>query len=185
MSNNRLIVTMESKITTSHMSATVPQLWDESTDRCAPFDQYGSDDMHRDPSDLISAVRDAYGKELDIRDSGHRLIVHKGCYILNSWGFQPEYGYRRYVRGPYSEELAEDMAETWGNGRDTTIPSDTVGRLSGILRKGEDHIVAYATLLMVKNNNPSVDRMTVIRKAIGIKPGLEKEILEASEEIFE
>ena len=141
--------------------------------------------MHRDPSDLISAVRDAYGKELDIRNSGHRLIVHKGCYILNSWGFQPEYGYRRYVRGPYSEELAEDMAETWGNGRDTTIPSDTVGRLSGILRKGEDHIVAYATLLMVKNNNPSVDRMTVIRKAIGIKPGLEKEILEASEEIFE
>ena len=140
--------------------------------------------MHHDPSTLISAVSKACGRKLDRNDFNDRLIMQKGCYILNTWGFGPNYRYRLYIRGPYSSELADDYYESDDIGYVTTIPGEAIDELSLILKKGIRYTEAYATVLLVKNNNPSKDEVTVLNKALSIKPNLKKEVTEACTSIF-
>ena len=143
-----------------------------------------SETMYHDPSDLIAAVRKACGHGLDVTDAEHRRTIQRGCCILNSWGYWPRYRYSKFVMGPYSPELAEDMYRTRDMGMSTSMPPEAVERLSAIFGKGEGYTEAYATLVLVRYVNPSRDRETVTGKAISIRPKLEKEIVEAGTEIF-
>lgn len=140
--------------------------------------------MHNDPSDLIVAVSKALGRKLDRRKFNDRLLMQKGCYILNSWGYGPYYRYGLYIRGPYSSELADDYYEIGRLSNSTTIPSDAISKLSEIMNKGIEYTEAYATVLLVKRNNPGRTDKEIFDKSLNIKPHLEKEVTEACASIL-
>lgn len=43
--------------------------------------------MHNNPCDLIVAVEKAFGRKLDADVFDDCLVIQKGCYILNFWGY--------------------------------------------------------------------------------------------------
>lgn len=140
--------------------------------------------MHNNPSNLIVAVSEALGRRLDKRKFMDRLIMQKGCYILNSWGFGPFYKYRLYIRGPYSSELADDYYEIKRLNNSTDIPADAIDELSKIMSKGVDYTEAYATVLLVKRNNPDRSNADILKKSMEIKPHLKNEVREACSSIL-
>ena len=140
--------------------------------------------MHNNPSNLIVAVSEALGRRLDKRKFMDRLIMQKGCYILNTWGFGPFYKYRLYIRGPYSSELADDYYEIKRLNNSTDIPVDAIDELSKIFSKGVDYTEAYATVLLVKRNNPDRSNADILKKSMEIKPHLKNEVREACSSIL-
>ena len=140
--------------------------------------------MHKDPRNLIGAVSKALGRKLSNEAFKDRLFMQKGCYILNSWGYGPKYDYSLYIRGPYSSELADDYYELDGGYTSTDIPDNVVSKLSDILNRGVGYSEAYATVLLVKTNNPNKSYDEILAKAVEIKPRLEKEVTEACSSIM-
>lgn len=141
--------------------------------------------MHKmDAGNLICAVSKAVKHELDVEKFDDRLAMQKGCYILNNWGYGPEYRYRLYIRGPYSSELADDYYELSKKSGSapvsTTVPSNDIDKLSKIFDKGLKFVEAYATVMLVKTNNPDVSSDEVRDTALSIKPHLKAEVMEAS-----
>ena len=134
--------------------------------------------MHNDPSNLIVAISKAMNRNLNKNKFNDRLLMQKGCYILNSWGFGPKYRYGLYIRGPYSSELADDYFEMTSPGKTTDVPEKAIHDLSEIMTRGIEFTEAYATVLMIKNNNPGKSDIDIRNRALEIKPHLEKEIVE-------
>ena len=137
------------------------------------------DNMDRDPSTLIAAVNKALGRTIDWHDYDDRLIMQKGCYILNRWGYGPYYGYGLYIRGPYSTELTDDCERMILSNLRTDIPEEALTALSGIIKRGTDYLEAYTTVMLVKENNPSRNSIAVMKKALDIRPSLKDLIEEA------
>ena len=141
--------------------------------------------MHHDPSDLIAAVSEACGRMPDVSTMEGRLTLQRGCYILNSLGCGPFYDYDVYIRGPYSRELADDI---WELG---AVPSggaglpEAVSALRGLFLRGPSYVEAYATALLLVRMNPGVPRRRVEDRARELKPGLEREMGEAFDDILE
>ena len=142
--------------------------------------------MHHDPSDLLAAVSEACGRTPDISSMEGRLTLQRGCYILNSRGCGPFYDYDVYIRGPYSRELADDI---WELGEipsgGTGLPEAEVSVLMGLFRRGPSYVEAYATTLLLVRMNPGVARHKIAERATELKPDLEREVLEAFDEILE
>ena len=136
--------------------------------------------MHHDPSKLIVAISRAMNGKLDIDQFKDRLLIQKGCYILNRWGFGPFYEYEMYIRGPFSSELADDYYELNSIGNETDVSEDAIDKLSEILERGVFYTEAYATVLLIKTNNPGKDMDEVVGKTLDIKPHLKRQIIEAS-----
>ena len=134
--------------------------------------------MHNDPSSLIVAISKAMKRNLNKNRFNDRLLMQKGCYILNSWGFGPKYRYGLYIRGPYSSELADDYFEMTNPGKTTDVPEIAIRNLSTIMTRGIEFTEAYATVLMIKNNNPGKSDIDIRTRALEIKPHLKKEIVE-------
>lgn len=137
--------------------------------------------MKYNPTNLIAIVSKSLGRELDMKVFEDRLAVQKGTYILNSWGVGPIYEYTKVFRGPYSIDLDDDCCEL--DSLDTSkleASPELVSRLSEIYGKGDRYTDAYATVLMVKNNNPHEDGDCIRYVSLKIEPELEKEIQEAS-----
>lgn len=141
--------------------------------------------MHNDSKKLLVAVSKAAGRNLDVADFNDRLTIQKGCYVLNSWGYGPKYRFSMYIRGPYSSELADDYYNIDSCIGDTTdIPDEAISRLRSIFDKGLGYMEAYATVLMVKNNSPGASHDSIHRRALALKPHLEKEVEEACTSIL-
>ena len=137
--------------------------------------------MKTDVARLLSAVAKAAGRELKIDHFEDRLIMQKGCYILNSWGCGPKFRFNMYVRGPYSTTLADEYYSLGDVTPGVTdIPDVYVNDLSEILGKGLRYAEAYATVLMIKNNSPGGSYEGIMRRALDLKPHLKKEVEEAS-----
>ena len=136
--------------------------------------------MHYDPSSLIIAVSEACGHFPDVEKFSDRLTMQKGCYILNSWGYEPIYKYSLYIRGPYSSELADDYYEMDGKVTgDTDVSESDLSRLKELYTKGLPYVEAYATVLLLKNSNPNVPSNKILDRALELKPHLENEVREA------
>ena len=136
--------------------------------------------MQHDPSNLIIAVSKACGHFPDIAKFSERLTLQRCCYILNSWGYEPSYRYSLYIRGPYSTELADDYSEMHGEvtGHTNVLDGD-LSRLKELYSKGPSYVEAYATVLLLINNNPNVPSNKILDRALELKPHLEKEVTEA------
>lgn len=136
--------------------------------------------MHYNPSSLIAAVSKACGYSPDVEEFSDRLTVQKGCYILNSWGYEPVYRYDPYIRGPYSKELAEDCFEIRDDvSENTNVLERDFFRLKELYAKGLPYVEAYSTVLLLKNNNPNVASNKILDRALELKPHIEKEVREA------
>ena len=135
-----------------------------------------------DELNILHAVSKAAGRSLDVDDFNDRLIIQKGCYILNSHGYGPRFRFSLYIRGPYSSDLADayykHRHELDGP---TDIPGSEIEELKCILDKGIRFAEAYSTVLLVKNSsmNPSPEGIT--KRSLAIKPHLRREIEEACE----
>ncbi|MDR3282762.1 MAG: hypothetical protein LBS92_04035 [Candidatus Methanoplasma sp.] len=132
---------------------------------------------------LISAVAKAWGKEIRVRSFNDRLVMQKGCFLLNDMGVLPRYKFRLYIRGPYSSELADDYYELL---KGNMIPSDTdvgsgyIEELSGIMSKGIPYLEAYSTLILARGYNPEMNASELKDFVLKIKPALKKEVEEAA-----
>ena len=140
--------------------------------------------MYSNPNGLIFAVSKALGRKLDRRKYRDRLIMQKGCYLLNTWGYGPFYRYKLFIRGPYSSELADDYYEVNDLGETTSIPEEKIAELAKILEKGDRYVEAYATVLLVKANNPGRTNEVIFNKAVEIEPKLISEVKEACDSIL-
>ena len=140
--------------------------------------------MYSNPNGLIFAVSKALGRKLDRRKYSDRLIMQKGCYLLNTWGYGPFYRYKLFIRGPYSSELADDYYEVNDLGETTSIPEEKIAELAKILEKGDRYVEAYATVLLVKANNPGRTNEVIFNKAVDIEPKLISEVKEACDSIL-
>ena len=140
--------------------------------------------MHNDPRNLIVAINRAVGRKLSLRRFNDRLIIQKGCYILNTWGCGPEYEYTQFFRGPFSIDLDDDLKEVVAYGDTTDVSDSDVSRLSEIVSKGSKYVEAYSTLLMIKVSNPDVTDDVIMRQTLSLKPELCKEIMEASSHVL-
>lgn len=135
--------------------------------------------MHNDPRSIISAVNKAAGRKLNLRRFNDRLIIQNCCFILNNWGYGPEYEYTQYFRGPFSIDLDEDLKEEVMDSDLTDVSDSDLSRLSEIVGKGFRYVEAYSTLLMIKVSNPGITDERVLNHTLSIEPELRKEILEA------
>ena len=140
--------------------------------------------MHNDPSNLIAAVSMALGRKLNKNRFNDRLLMQKGCYILNRWGCGPEYRYSLYIRGPYSPDLADDYYELNKIDDFTDVPTEIIKDLSLIMSKGIGYTEAYATVLMVKQNNPNRTNEEILKKALDVKPRLKNEVMEVWQSVL-
>ena len=82
--------------------------------------------MHNNPNNLMAAVYEAKGRKLNKNKFNDHFYLQKGCYILNRWGYGPEYSYRLFVKGPYSPELADDINKIGKTIGVTNIPSEAI-----------------------------------------------------------
>ena len=133
-------------------------------------------------SDMLAAVMKAMGHGTVETAPVDSMAVHVGCYILDRWGFGPWY---RYVRGPYSVELAEDL-DLIGDTvpEHTDIPDEAVARLSEMFGKGPGYVEAYGTVLLVAGNSPGASRESILRRALELKPHLEDEVRDAFDHVL-
>jgi len=130
---------------------------------------------------LFAAVAAAIGHDLNIEKFDDRLSLQKGCYILNSWGYGPDYKFNMYIHGPYSSSLADEYYKIGDiTFTETDIPADAVENLHKIFDKGLQYVEAYATLLMIRDNSPNAPSDGIVKRANELKPHLKKEIEEAS-----
>ena len=136
-------------------------------------------------SDMLAAVMRAMGHGTGETTPVDSMAVHTGCYILDRWGFGPGYRFDRYVRGPYSVELAEDL-DLIGDTvpEHTSIPDGAVERLSRIFEKGPGYVEAYDTVLLVAGNSPGASRESILRRALELKPHLGDEVRDACDHVL-
>lgn len=139
--------------------------------------------MKQGTIELMAAVTKALGRDLDSGCFEDRLLVQKGCFILNRWGYTPMYTYDLAVRGPYSRELTEDYeaAGTVDAATPTSVSDEDVFRLREIMGNGPGYLEAYATLLAIDGYNPGISRSRMLELALSAKPELDTEIRAAFE----
>lgn len=106
------------------------------------------------------------------------FTIQRGCYILNHWGYEPILTYPKYLKGPFSFEIAKSDC------MDTDIPDDVIQRLSEIL-KDEDYSIAYCLLLLIKKNNPHLPMARIVKKALEVSPSLEDKIYSACKDLYD
>jgi len=133
---------------------------------------------------LIVAVAKAAKKKLDVNDFEDRLLMQKGCFILNTMGVEPKYNFGLYIRGPYSSDLADDYYELHIDSStpcETDVPSEHIDSLTEIMIKGTPFVEAYATILLARKYNPNMKPGELVDFVVDMKPHLKKKIEEASE----
>ena len=137
--------------------------------------------MTGNTSELFDAVAIACGRDLKVYEFDDRLILQKGCYILNSWGYGPRFRFNMYIRGPYSSELAKEYYKRDSITRgETCVPEEAISRLAEIFSKGIGYAEAYATVLMIRTNSKDASREDVLKRAMDLKPRLKDEVAEAA-----
>jgi uncharacterized protein YwgA len=143
--------------------------------------------LHDGADDLISAVAEALGRKLSVNSFKDRLLMQKGCFILNEMGIGPRYSFRMYIRGPYSSELADDYYALMKKNNfsySTSVPASAIKELSGIMSKGAPYAEAYTTVMLARKYNPHMNKEEIVKFVKELKPLLEKEVEEASSFLF-
>lgn len=129
---------------------------------------------------FIKFLKDDCGFDFDINSFNHRLMLQKYVLIAKFVGWNNNYLYNMYIRGPYSSELANDYYGLQGakiSDADYTdiLPSFDRERFKKIINdKSIKWLEVGTTLLsLYKNNKSKMDRSELIRfvikRAIEIK----------------
>lgn len=129
---------------------------------------------------LFVAVEKAAGRRLKKSDAEDRLLVQKGCFLLNRWGYGPEFVYDLYVDGPVSRELLRLFDNRSPGASDTDVPEDAICRLSALISRGPRYLDAYTSLLLAQDANPNASPELIMKLVIDFAPDLADSVEEAS-----
>ena len=133
--------------------------------------------MDDDPRSLLAAVCRAVDRDMDATDRADLLILQKGCFILNFWGYGPVFDFNLIIKGPYSQdlrEICEDLGEieaSW----ETDVTDEDIQKLRGIIGKGVDYLEAYSMVLIVVSYNPEISESEAHEFVEEVVPRLKKQ----------
>ena len=133
--------------------------------------------MNNDPKSLLAAVCKAVGRDMNVANRADLLILQKGCFILNFWGYEPAFDYNVIIKGPYSQDLREicqnlaDIRISW----ETDVSENDILELGRIIKKGADYLEAYSMVLMVVSYNPGISENDTQQFVEEIVPRLKKQ----------
>lgn len=124
---------------------------------------------------MISEIFLLAGHDFNVEEFNDRLLAQKGVYLLNLARVGPEYKFTRYVRGPYSRDLANayyKISEKNIAPEHMDIPEDVKSDLKYILSQGLEYTEALATLLVVAETNENISGRKLVDTTIRLKPHL-------------
>ena len=102
-------------------------------------------------SSFLEFLRNDMGFEFDVTRFGHRFRLQKFVFFAKSFGWDNDYHYSVYVRGPYSSELADQyyhMTRTSEQIPSTPLSSFNREQFAAFLRDKDDQwLEAAATVL--------------------------------------
>ena len=103
---------------------------------------------------FIDLLSEYLGFNFNIDYFDHRLKLQKYVFITIFFGFNHDYHYDLYVRGPYSTDLADDYYDIYRKGidSDNSIEMDMDSFSSLIKDKHIDWIESAATMLSLYNS---------------------------------
>ena len=133
---------------------------------------------------IIAAVAKAMNKKkFNLKSFNDRLMIQKGCFLLNLMEVGPKYKFSMYLKGPYSRELAEDYFMLGKNiSYETDVPEKDINELSEIMGRGPKFVVAYTTIILMAGYRKDMKEDELADFVANLEPHIEREIVkEASE----
>jgi hypothetical protein len=93
-----------------------------------------------------------------------RLRVQRYAYLTRPFGYDMGYRFDMYLRGPYSPELADDLAEMRPGELSGVEPAPLDGRFIALVR-GKDRLwlEVAAAIMMFREDRPGLDEYTMVR----------------------
>lgn len=131
---------------------------------------------------MINEIFLLAGHEFNVEEFNDRLLAQKGVYLLNLAKVGPKYGFTKYVRGPYSRDLADAYYKISKESiapENISIPEDVKNDLKQIFDQGIDYTEALATILVVAEVNENLMGRSLIEATIRMKPHLKDHVEEA------
>ena len=124
------------------------------------------------------------GRRPNMNSLEDRLLVQKGCFVLNKMGVGPKYRFEQYIRGPYSSDLARDCIDIMKEKKktyETDVHPECIQEISVLIGKGTPFLEAFTTLELALSYNPGRERNMIIEFVMEMIPHLKEKITEASE----
>ena len=114
------------------------------------------------------------------RDFNFRLKVQKFVYIAKYFGWNHDYEYNLYIRGPYSSALADEYynMDIHNNYSPVKIDDFKVESFKNFIKdKSIHYLESDSTVLFYLNDEPNLSREIAIEKLHKIKPHIDSEIV--------
>lgn len=112
-------------------------------------------------------------------DFSFRMKVQKFVYIAKYYGWNHNYPYSMYIRGPYSSLLSDDYYNpdiiNWEPLKIREFNLDEFKKF--IKEKSIEYLEAVSTLLFLKNSNNNLSYESLINEVSTIKPYIDKNII--------
>ncbi|KON28981.1 hypothetical protein AC482_07405 [miscellaneous Crenarchaeota group-15 archaeon DG-45] len=99
----------------------------------------------------------------DISDFDSRVKLQKYVYLARNYGFNHEYKFNLYIRGPYSKELAKDYYSITDETVNYVRPRLNEDFYRIINGKNTRWLELAATYCMIRENNPNLDNDILVR----------------------
>lgn len=128
---------------------------------------------------MIDEIFSLADHEFNVEEFNDRLLAQKGVYLLNLARVGPVYNFTRYIRGPYSRDLADayyKISEKNIAPEHINIPEDVKSDLKYILAQGLEYTEALATILVVAETNRNISGKELIETTIRLKPHLKDHV---------
>ena len=112
-------------------------------------------------------------------DFSFRMKVQKFVYIAKFYGWNHDYPYSMYIRGPYSSSLSDDYYNpdiiNWNS---LKIVGFNLCEFKKFIKgKSIEYLEAASTLLFLKNSPSNFSNESLINKVSAIKPYIDKKII--------
>lgn len=132
---------------------------------------------------FIEFLKDRVGFTFELDNFDHRIKLQKYVFLARAFGWNHDYGYNLYIRGPYSSSLAKDYYNLEG-----IIPALVIPGLDGesfrslVLNKDTSWLEVAATLIAIHKNfswhfNVDVLEKKVISRTFELKSNISEDII--------
>ncbi|MFH1751851.1 MAG: hypothetical protein ABH821_02840 [archaeon] len=123
------------------------------------------------------------GKELNMKKYVHRLLLQKIVYLVQVMGFNFNYNYGWYIKGPYCTRLASESFEFFENNliqkksRFSEKEEKIIKKLKQLFQeeiKSEEDMELLGSLVFVKRDMQEKEKSQITRKLHSLKPLFEQ-----------
>lgn len=104
---------------------------------------------------FINLLNEHVGFDFNINNFDDRLKLQKYVFIGKFFGFNHDYHYNLYIRGPYSSDLADDYYDIYRENVELILPNDIDVNSFFLLIQGKtiDWLESAATMLSLYESN--------------------------------